>query len=96
MKRFFAMAVLLLSTKGFAQDAAQMKARLAKAQEYAAKGFHAVDCFAGQVFALCASIVFGITQRNTTRDMLRYGAYCFAMFIGGVIIASWAMWIIKH
>jgi hypothetical protein len=48
MKRFFTLALLLLSTNGFAQDAAQMKARLAKAQEYMAKGFYPVDCFAGQ------------------------------------------------
>ncbi len=26
------------------------------------------------IFALFASIVFGITQRNTTREMVRYGA----------------------
>jgi hypothetical protein len=51
---------------------------------------------AAVVFALCASTVFGITQRNTPREMTRYGAYCFAMFVGGVIIASWAMWLIKH
>lgn len=51
---------------------------------------------AALLFALCASIVFGITQRNTTRDMLRYGAYCFCMFIGGVIVAAWVMWAIKH
>ena len=51
---------------------------------------------AAVLFALCASIVFGITQRNTPRDMLRYGAYCFALFVGGVIVASWAMWVIKH
>jgi hypothetical protein len=49
MKRFCTLALLLLSTKGFAQDAAQMKARLAKAQGYTAKGFHPIDCFAGQV-----------------------------------------------
>lgn len=47
------------------------------------------------VFAVCASVVFGITQRNTPRDMVRYGAYCFALFIGGVIAASWFMWILK-
>lgn len=49
MKRLFTLALLLLSTKVFAQDAAQIKARLAKAQQYAAKGFHPLDCFAGQV-----------------------------------------------
>ncbi len=51
---------------------------------------------AALLFALCASIVFGITQRNTSRDMMRYGAYCFAMFVGGVIVASWVMWVIKR
>ena len=48
------------------------------------------------LFALCASTVFGITQRNTSRDMMRYGAYCFVLFVGGVILASWVMWFIKH
>lgn len=48
------------------------------------------------LFALCASTVFGITQRNTSREMLRYGAYCFVLFVGGVILASWVMWFIKH
>lgn len=51
---------------------------------------------AAVVFAACASTVFGITQRNTPREMVRYGAYCFALFVGGVIVASWAMWLIKH
>jgi len=51
---------------------------------------------AALLFALCASIVFGITQRNTARDMMRYGAYCFTLFVGGVILASWVMWFIKH
>lgn len=51
---------------------------------------------AAVVFALCASTVFGITQRTTTRDMLRYGAYCFVLFVVGVIVASWAMWLLKH
>jgi hypothetical protein len=51
---------------------------------------------AALLFAVCASVVFGITQRNTARDMVRYGAYCFSLFVGGVIIASWVMWFIKH
>ena len=51
---------------------------------------------AAVVFALCASTVFGITQRNNPRDMVRYGAYCFSLFVGGVIVASWAMWLLKH
>ena len=51
---------------------------------------------AALLFALCASIVFGITQRTTPRDMVRYGAYCFSLFVAGVVVASWAMWLIKH
>ncbi len=51
---------------------------------------------AALLFALFASVVFGITQRNTARDMLKYGAYCFALFLGGVILAGWVMWAIKH
>ena len=51
---------------------------------------------AALLFALFASIVFGITQRNTPKEMLKYGAYCFTLFIGGVILAGWFMWILKH
>jgi hypothetical protein len=51
---------------------------------------------AAAVFALFASIVFGITHRDTTRDMVRYGLYCFAMFLGGVIVAGWAMWLLRR
>jgi hypothetical protein len=50
---------------------------------------------AAAVFAFFASIVFGITHRDTTREMIRYGMYCFAMFLGGVIVAGWAMWLIR-
>jgi len=51
---------------------------------------------AAVLFAACASTVFGITQRNTTREMIRYGAYCFVLFVGGVFLASWVMWLLKH
>ena len=51
---------------------------------------------AALVFAIFASIVFGITHRETTRDMIRYGLYCFAMFLGGVIVAGWAMWVLRR
>ena len=51
---------------------------------------------AALLFALFASVVFGITQRNEPRDMVKYGAYCFALFVGGVIVAGWAMWILHH
>ncbi|HLH08575.1 MAG TPA: hypothetical protein VKW78_15150 [Terriglobales bacterium] len=51
---------------------------------------------AALTFAIFASVVFGITQRDTPKDMVRYGLYCFSLFIGGVIVAGWAMWLIKH
>lgn len=51
---------------------------------------------AALVFALCASIVFGITHRDTTREMIKYGLYCFVLFVGGVFVAGWAMWLLKR
>ena len=51
---------------------------------------------AALVFAILASIVFGITQRNTPREMLKYGSYCLALFLGGVLVAGWIMWVIKR
>jgi membrane protease YdiL (CAAX protease family) len=51
---------------------------------------------AALVFAIFASIVFGITHRDNTRDMVRYGLYCFAMFIGGVFVAGWVMWLLRR
>ena len=51
---------------------------------------------AAVVFAIFASIIFGITQRDTPREMVRYGLYCFAMFVGGVLVAGWAMWLIRR
>jgi len=51
---------------------------------------------AALLFSVFASIVFGITQRNNTRDQIRYGLYCFAMFVGGVIVAGWVMWMLRR
>ncbi len=48
------------------------------------------------VFAFFTSIVFGITQRSDPKMMIRFGAFCFALFVGGTIAASWVMWAIKH
>ena len=50
---------------------------------------------AAVVFSVFASIVFGITHRDTTREMIRYGLYCFAMFLGGTIVAGWLMWMLR-
>jgi hypothetical protein len=51
---------------------------------------------AALLFATMASLVFGITQREDPREMVKYGLYCFAMFVGGVIVAGWAMWLLRH
>jgi predicted membrane protein len=48
------------------------------------------------LFALCASIVFGITQRETPRRMVRYGIYCFVLFVASVIALSWIMYLIAR
>ncbi len=48
------------------------------------------------LFSLFTSIVFGITQRSEPKMMIRFGAYCFALFVGGTIVASWLMYFIKH
>jgi hypothetical protein len=48
------------------------------------------------LFATFASVVFGITQRTTPKAMVRYGLYCWAMFVGIVIAASWVMWFIRR
>ena len=48
------------------------------------------------LFSLFTSIVFGITQRSDPKMMIRFGAFCFVLFVGGTIAASWLMWFIKH
>jgi hypothetical protein len=51
---------------------------------------------AALLFSVFASVVFGITQRNNPHDQVRYGLYCFALFVGGVFLAGWAMWLLRH
>ena len=51
---------------------------------------------AAVLFAVCASIVFGITQRNNVQEQVRYGLYCFAMFVGGVFVAGWVMSLLRR
>ena len=48
------------------------------------------------LFALFASIVFGITQRETPRRMIRYGIYCFVLFAGSAVVLSWLMFLIAR
>ena len=47
-------------------------------------------------FALFTSTVFGITMRETPARMLRYGAYCFVLFVGAAIVLSWLMYFIAR
>jgi hypothetical protein len=58
---------------------------------FAPSHFAAVLLFAG-----FASVVFGITQRSDARAMVRYGLYCFAMFVIAVVGAGWIMWLIRR
>jgi CHASE2 domain-containing sensor protein len=48
------------------------------------------------LFALFASTVFGITQRETPRSMFHYGLYCFALFVGSAVLLSWVMFLIAR
>ena len=48
------------------------------------------------LFSLFASTVFGITMRDTPKRMLRYGLYCFALFVGAAILISWLMFFIAR
>ena len=48
------------------------------------------------LFSLFTSVVFGITQRSEPRLMIRFGVFCFALFVCGTVAASWIMWAIKH
>jgi hypothetical protein len=48
------------------------------------------------LFALFASTVFGITMRETPRSMIRYGVYCFVLFVASAIALSWVMYFIAR
>ena len=49
---------------------------------------------AAVLYALFASTVFGITQKNSPREMFRYGLQSFGVFVGGLILAGWAMYLL--
>jgi len=58
--------------------------------------FHPSHFTAVLLFALFAYVVFGITQRETPRRMIRYGIYCFVLFAGSAIALSWIMFLIAR
>ena len=51
---------------------------------------------AALVFALFSSIVFGVTQKNTRPEMIRYGVRCFFTFVAGVLAAGWFMYLLRR
>ena len=51
---------------------------------------------AAVVFSFFTSIVFGITQRSTVEEQIRYGVKFFFMFVGGVFLAGWLMWLVRR
>jgi hypothetical protein len=57
---------------------------------------HASHFTAVLLFALFASTVFGITQRETPARMFRYGLYCFLAFAGSAVVLSWLMFLIAR
>jgi CHASE2 domain-containing sensor protein len=58
--------------------------------------FHPSHFAAVVLFALFASVVFGITQRDTPRRMIRYGIYCFVLFTASAMVLSWLMFLIAR
>jgi CHASE2 domain-containing sensor protein len=58
--------------------------------------FHPSHFAALVLFALFASVIFGITMRDTPRRMIRYGIYCFVLFVGSAIVLSWVMFLIAR
>jgi hypothetical protein len=51
---------------------------------------------AAVLFAVFTSIVFAITQRSGVREQVRYGFYCFGLFVGGVFVAGWLMLLLRR
>ena len=43
------------------------------------------------LFALLASVMLGLVTKRTDRERLRYGAYCFACFMGALFGIGWFM-----
>lgn len=46
---------------------------------------------AAAIFAFFTSVVFAVISKNTIRERLTYGAWCFAAFLGVVFVLGWLM-----
>jgi len=47
------------------------------------------------LFALFASVIFGITLREGVREQVRYGLIAFAWFLGGTIAGGWILFLLN-
>jgi Na+/H+-dicarboxylate symporter len=61
-----------------------------------ASTLHLSHFSAAVIFSFFASIVFGITQKNSQREMIQYGLKCFAYFVVGTFAAGWVMALLRH
>jgi hypothetical protein len=43
------------------------------------------------IFALCVSIVFSLTSKDTARERLQYGIVVFFTFLGIALALGWVM-----
>lgn len=43
------------------------------------------------LFALFSSVILGIVTKQTDRERIRYGAYCFGCFMAALFGIGWAM-----
>jgi hypothetical protein len=61
-----------------------------------ANTLHLSHFSAAIVFSFFTSIVFGITQKSSQREMISYGLKCFAYFVVGTFAAGWVMALLRH
>ena len=47
---------------------------------------------AALLFALFTSIVMGVVGRDSDKERLRYGLYCFGCFVAAIFGLSWLMY----
>ncbi|MBF8304833.1 MAG: hypothetical protein HW398_21 [Acidobacteria bacterium] len=48
------------------------------------------------LFALCTSVVFGVTSKNTDRERFLYGAWVFGLFSLIAFGAAWLMYFLHR
>jgi predicted permease len=48
---------------------------------------------AALLFALLTSVVLGVVTKNSDKERLQYGLYCFACFLAALFGLSWLMYL---